>query len=424
MTDQGIELAVSTVIFALRPHPSTGVSTLWLPLVRRIREPYEGRWALPGGPLAADEDLAAAARHTARAPPALHPELPRAALRLRRRRTARRPSASSRSSTGRWCAPTRRPARSTVRTCSWFVADELPELAFDHNLIVDYALLAAAHQDRVQPHRPRLPRRRRSPSPSCARCTRPCCASGTRPRELPPPGRGHQDPRPHRRPRHRRPPPPPAALPLRQRHVPSRRGRPPMTTRINHAPSTTVITAAPSASCDAELADGPWDFDLARRLRPRRVEGDVIPSRSPAPGQLPAEYQRHRATRSCTPASAPRRRRSATAWSCSATSTSATRSCSTPTSSGDSFQLANAAQDRPEAEAIVFCGVHFMAETADILARPEQAVILPNLAAGCSMADMADIDSVEDCLGAARGRCTARRARTPTAGCRSSPSPT
>ena len=49
------------------------------------------------------------------------------------------------------------------------------------------------------------------------------------------------------------------------------------------------------------------------------------------------------------------------------------------------------------AEAIVFCGVHFMAETADMLSRPDQAVILPNLAAGCSMADMADIDSVTEC---------------------------
>lgn len=64
---------------------------------------------------------------------------------------------------------------------------------------------------------------------------------------------------------------------------------------------------------------------------------------------------------------------------------------------GDSFQLANAAKAKPEAEAIVFCGVHFMAETADIVSAPEQAVILPNLAAGCSMADMADSDSVEEC---------------------------
>src|SRR5699024_6719693 len=64
---------------------------------------------------------------------------------------------------------------------------------------------------------------------------------------------------------------------------------------------------------------------------------------------------------------------------------------------GDSFQLANASLTRPEAEAIIFCGVHFMAETADLLSGPDQAVILPNLAAGCSMADMADIDQVEEC---------------------------
>ena len=64
---------------------------------------------------------------------------------------------------------------------------------------------------------------------------------------------------------------------------------------------------------------------------------------------------------------------------------------------GDSFQLAQAAKTRLKAEAIVFCGVHFMAETAEILSQPAQAVILPNLAAGCSMADMADLDSVMDC---------------------------
>lgn len=64
---------------------------------------------------------------------------------------------------------------------------------------------------------------------------------------------------------------------------------------------------------------------------------------------------------------------------------------------GDSFQLAQAVKTRPKAEAILFCGVHFMAETADMLSRSEQAVVLPNLAAGCSMADMADSDSVLDC---------------------------
>lgn len=63
---------------------------------------------------------------------------------------------------------------------------------------------------------------------------------------------------------------------------------------------------------------------------------------------------------------------------------------------GDSFKLARDAAARPEAEYIVFCGVHFMAESADILTAPEQKVILPDLAAGCSMADMARLAQVED----------------------------
>ena len=63
---------------------------------------------------------------------------------------------------------------------------------------------------------------------------------------------------------------------------------------------------------------------------------------------------------------------------------------------GDSFKLARDAAARPQAEYIVFAGVHFMAESADILTGPDQAVILPDLAAGCSMADMAAIGQVED----------------------------
>ncbi|GAB2860450.1 quinolinate synthase NadA [Actinocorallia aurea] len=64
---------------------------------------------------------------------------------------------------------------------------------------------------------------------------------------------------------------------------------------------------------------------------------------------------------------------------------------------GDSFKLARDAAARPEAPYIVFCGVHFMAESADILTGADQKVILPDLAAGCSMADMATFDQVEDC---------------------------
>ncbi len=64
---------------------------------------------------------------------------------------------------------------------------------------------------------------------------------------------------------------------------------------------------------------------------------------------------------------------------------------------GDSYKLASLAAQKSNCQYIVFCGVHFMAETADILAAEHVRVILPDLAAGCSMADMADIDMVEDC---------------------------
>jgi quinolinate synthase len=64
---------------------------------------------------------------------------------------------------------------------------------------------------------------------------------------------------------------------------------------------------------------------------------------------------------------------------------------------GDSFRLARQIASRPDADYIIFCGVHFMAESADILCAPHQQVILPDLAAGCSMADMADPEQLETC---------------------------
>jgi quinolinate synthase len=64
---------------------------------------------------------------------------------------------------------------------------------------------------------------------------------------------------------------------------------------------------------------------------------------------------------------------------------------------GDSFKLARQVSRHPDAEFIVFCGVHFMAESADVLTRDDQQVILPDLAAGCSMADMAAPDQLEMC---------------------------
>ena len=70
---------------------------------------------------------------------------------------------------------------------------------------------------------------------------------------------------------------------------------------------------------------------------------------------------------------------------------------------GDSYRLSVLAQQRPEASYIVFCGVHFMAESADILTADHQSVILPDINAGCSMADMADIDEVSEAWEALAG---------------------
>ena len=155
-----------------------------------------------------------------------------------------------------------------------------------------------------------------------------------------------------------------------------------------------VITAAPSASCDADLARGPWDFDLAPGYGPGASELDVIPEPVTRPGQLPTAYQRmsddelHARIRTA-------KEKLGSDLVILGHFYQRDEVVQYADFVGDSFQLANAALTRPEASTIVFCGVHFMAETADILARPEQHVILPNLAAGCSMADMADEDSVE-----------------------------
>ncbi|EFQ83065.1 quinolinate synthetase complex, A subunit [Aeromicrobium marinum DSM 15272] len=155
-----------------------------------------------------------------------------------------------------------------------------------------------------------------------------------------------------------------------------------------------TITSDPSSSCDVELAAGPWEFDLVAGYGPGASEDDVIPDPVVRPGQLPAAYQRmdeedlHARIRAAKESLGDRLVILGHFYQRDEVVRHADFV-------GDSFQLANAALTRPDAEHIVFCGVHFMAETADILARPDQHVILPNLAAGCSMADMADEDSVE-----------------------------
>ncbi len=150
------------------------------------------------------------------------------------------------------------------------------------------------------------------------------------------------------------------------------------------------------STCSTDLASAPWTFDDRPGYGPGASMGDVIPTGAPRQGGLPAEY------REASEEDLDRRIRAAkdvlgervVVLGHFYQREEIIRHADYV---GDSFQLAGAAKAHPEAEAIVFCGVHFMAETADLLSRPEQTVILPNLAAGCSMADMADIDQVEDC---------------------------
>ena len=150
-------------------------------------------------------------------------------------------------------------------------------------------------------------------------------------------------------------------------------------------------------TCSPELAKGPWEFDRGPTgYGPGSSMGDVIPTGSPRQGALPEAY------RTASDAELDDRIRAAKATLGDRVVVlghfyQRDEVIEHADFTGDSFQLANAAKGRPDAEAIVFCGVHFMAETADLLSRPEQAVILPNLAAGCSMADMADESSVEEC---------------------------
>lgn len=136
------ELAVSTVIFALRRDEASGLMTVWLPLVRRIREPYESRWALPGGPLSATEDLAAAARRTLNETTGLTPKYLEQLYAFGDIDRSPARSGTRVVSIVYWAlVESDEAARVSVgQNVRWFSADNLPTLAFDHNLIADYAL--------------------------------------------------------------------------------------------------------------------------------------------------------------------------------------------------------------------------------------------------------------------------------------------
>ncbi|MEO0026671.1 MAG: hypothetical protein RL716_2 [Actinomycetota bacterium] len=168
------------------------------------------------------------------------------------------------------------------------------------------------------------------------------------------------------------------------------------TASVNQRIQLIVKGQTSESTCSPSLAKGPWEFDGGPvAYGPGASSGDLIPTGSPRQGALPEEYK--------TATDEELRQRIIAAKKTLGDQVvilghfyQRDEIVEHADYLGDSFQLANAAKAHPEAKAIVFCGVHFMAETADILSNPEQSVILPNLAAGCSMADMADIDSVTE----------------------------
>ncbi|MCO7201937.1 quinolinate synthase NadA [Microbacterium sp. CnD16-F] len=170
----------------------------------------------------------------------------------------------------------------------------------------------------------------------------------------------------------------------------------PVDPSVDHEIQAIVAGELTTETCTTDLAAGPWTFDTRPGYGPGSSMGDVIPTGAPRQGELPAEYREageEELAARIVAAKATLGDRVVVLGHFYQREEVVTHADYV----GDSFQLANAALEHPEAEAIVFCGVHFMAETADLLSRPEQSVILPNLAAGCSMADMADIDQVEEC---------------------------
>lgn len=134
-----VSLAVSTVIFALKAAHEGGVASLRLPLVRRIREPFAGLWALPGGPIRSPETLEQSAGRNLLDTTALSPTY---LEQLYAFGDVNRAPGARVVSIVYWALVRTEEAElaSVGENVRWFAADELPPLAFDHNAIVEYAL--------------------------------------------------------------------------------------------------------------------------------------------------------------------------------------------------------------------------------------------------------------------------------------------
>lgn len=159
----------------------------------------------------------------------------------------------------------------------------------------------------------------------------------------------------------------------------------------------------PSQNCDAGLAAPPWSLDaLSSGDRPKPVYGpgashdDAAPASTPVQGLIPSQYRRTSAAELDDRIAAARARLGARLVILGH-HYQRDEIVKFADFRGDSFKLSQQAAARSDAEYLVFCGVHFMAESADVLSAEHQVVILPNLAAGCSMADMAGQGDVLAC---------------------------
>jgi quinolinate synthase len=166
--------------------------------------------------------------------------------------------------------------------------------------------------------------------------------------------------------------------------------------RIGEQPGAGTKLGSSTRVCNSTLSQAPWTFDTVPGYGPGASAADALPTGAPRQGVLPQEYREASAAELDLRIRAARHALGKRAVILGHFY-QRDEVVQYADFVGDSFQLAQAAKTRPDAEAIIFCGVHFMAETADILSRADQAIILPNLAAGCSMADMADLDSVSEC---------------------------
>lgn len=141
--DPAVTLAVSTVVFALRADDRFGgggeAPRIWLPLVRRIRQPYDGLWALPGGPLRPTESLADSAARTLADTTGLTPGYLEQLYAFGDVDRGPAPRVVSIVYWALVASPEARRAR-VGQNVRWLPADEVPTLAFDHNAIVEYAL--------------------------------------------------------------------------------------------------------------------------------------------------------------------------------------------------------------------------------------------------------------------------------------------